>query len=85
MTDPRILACMRVADLPEPTLASLRGRCKVCGAQVWIARSSPPADLIYCVLCALDRMAETGESVEVQPPTRRQKADLERWRRRQRS
>ena len=82
---PRILACQRVADLPDPQLLSHRARCKRCDAQVWVARSSPAADLIFCMQCALDEMklqAETGEEIEVKPPTAKQRNDLARWRRR---
>lgn len=83
---PRILVCQRVADLPNPQLLSRRARCKRCEVQVWVARSSPAADLIFCMPCAMDEMElqkESGEEIEVKALTRKQLNDLvSRWRRR---
>lgn len=86
MTRPHVLACTRLADLPDPGVPSFRGRCGRCGMQVWIALSSPSSGkLIWCVQCAFDEMDVQTEPIEIIPPTDEQMADLERWRRRRRS
>ena len=83
---PHVLACMRLSDMPDPPAASLKGRCKICGFQVWIALSSPRKDkLIYCTHCTFDEMKlqqESGEECEVLPPTAKQLKDVASWRRR---
>lgn len=83
MSGPYVLACTRLADMPDPGVPSLRGRCGRCGMKVWIALSSPSAGkLIWCVQCTFDEMAVQPE-IEIAPPTDKQMTDLERaWRRR---
>jgi hypothetical protein len=78
MSDLRVLACTRVADLPEPSVRSIRGRCARCEMQVWIALSSPSAgNKIWCMQCALDEM-EVQPEVYIDPPTPEQMRDLKR-------
>jgi len=82
MTGPHVLACMRVADMPDSGVASMRGRCGRCGMQVWIALSSPRAGkTIWCMQCTLDEAKVQTDPIEVVPPNRKQLNDLARWRR----
>ena len=87
--DQHILACARVADMPDPSTGSRLKHCKVCGFKVWVAFSSPyKGELIWCTHCALDEMklqVELGEEIEVLPPTAKQLKDLARWKRRESS
>jgi hypothetical protein len=46
------LVCMRVADMPIPSAASVIGRCDECDERIWIAHTSPRTDKRFCVACA---------------------------------
>jgi formylmethanofuran dehydrogenase subunit E len=72
MTDEdTVLVCRRVTDLPEPPVESELWDCAVCGEAVWVARSSPKAEHIYCLSCAADEIKN-----EVVSMTEEQLADV---------
>lgn len=71
-----VLACWRVADLPDPKVGSVRGHhCSRCGAEVWVMPANLSLGLrIHCRPCAFRRMAEAGDfTVETAAETRRRK------------
>jgi hypothetical protein len=83
VTDLDVLACVRVADMPEPRVPSRRGRCKRCGMKVWIAHSSPASAEVWCTHCVEDEIA-VRDDVEIAKPTVEQIAEVGRyWRRRE--
>jgi hypothetical protein len=71
------LVCMRQADLSTPPVKSRSDRCERCLKSVWVADSSPKADVIFCIHCALDT-AEPGDRVG--KLTERQIADIRKAR-----
>jgi hypothetical protein len=78
--DKSVLVCCRVADIDPPAISTVTS-CDACGKAVWCARSSPPADLIWCMQCAAAAAKAAGEAVMFEPPTKQQLKDLKNWRR----
>jgi hypothetical protein len=59
------LICRRVSEIPKPPVHSFRGvQCVLCGAEVWVAYSSPLSETIWCWPCAIPRL-EDDEDVEL--------------------
>lgn len=63
--DELILACWRVADLPDPKGGSVRGHlCTDCTAEVWVMpRNLAIPARILCRPCAAERAVSTGDLV----------------------
>lgn len=70
-----VLVCTRRRELRVQPVKSRLDRCKLCASPVWVSASSPKADEIWCVRCAMD-MAAPGDKVE--PLTERQIADIKK-------
>jgi hypothetical protein len=52
---PTVLVCVRVQDMPAPTVASDRLICSRCLAEVWRSKSGAWwMGTVYCVRCALE-------------------------------
>lgn len=80
---PHLVACVPVSKMGEPPVkASTKVLCKACGVECWIT----PATLEYvsvnaggyttmCVPCAELELAKSGHTLEVHPPTHRQKQE----------
>jgi hypothetical protein len=64
---------MRRSDLRVPPVKSRLGRCDFCLKTVWVSASSPKADEIWCLWCAVE-LAEPYQWVG--KPTERQIADI---------
>jgi hypothetical protein len=64
---PRLLICMRVAEhTPRVPVRKRNGCCEICGAAVWISRTSPRTTLYRCMKCARDTLPP---DVKVEPFT----------------
>jgi hypothetical protein len=81
----RILLCMAISAMPEPPVPARKCRCDLCGAAVWVARSSPRNVQRLCLRCLelehgpLDKIAD-----RVAPLNDAQVAEvLAYWKRRQ--
>jgi hypothetical protein len=66
---------MRVSEFPDPGGPSDTAKCKECGMDVWVGKSSPPADQYICVHCWADL---AGPDDELLPPTPEQLEMLKR-------
>jgi hypothetical protein len=71
----RVLVCNRLSDMATPHVKSRSTHCDLCGAQVWVARSSPPVDHLWCTRCAAKEMG-TDERDAVAPITEEQIEDV---------
>ena len=78
--DERIMCCLRIADW-EPNLQSVVDHCQTCGAAIWVALSSPRRIARkLCMQCGAREFAGQDD-VKVEPPTKRQLADIRKARR----
>lgn len=70
------MACMRVEDW-EPKVQSVVDRCVSCDAAIWVALSSP-RNIAHriCMQCFFRDYASEIDTID--PPTKRQLADLKR-------
>jgi hypothetical protein len=80
MTDRNILVCYRVADL-DPHVESRVEDCDRCTSNVWVALSSPQADLIFCHQCAFEVFGPTPEPHKKVRITVEQVTDIMRYHR----
>lgn len=76
MNQPTVLLCSRLANMPTPYVKSSTAFCGLCGSQVWVAQSSPPADQIWCRQCAAQ---ELKEDAEFEPLTEDQVRDIDAY------
>ena len=81
MSEQTVLVCRRIADQPEPPVKSKVAHCDKCGERVWVAASSPKADLCWCVQCTIPTIA-LDPNVEARGLTPAQIADIEAYRKR---
>jgi hypothetical protein len=73
------LVCLRCEDVLSPPVQSQPGFCDLCGADVWVAVSSPHADAIWCWQCAGEEIRKSeraGDKTTIARPTPVQLADL---------
>ncbi len=58
MNENTVIVAMRVEDAVSVVRGSARGRCDLCGAEVWVAPSSIRTDIprVWCLPCALERI-----------------------------
>ena len=74
-----VLICERIDR--HPHVPSREGTCDKCGHPIWIAKSSPKADLNWCVECTVPAIAFDPD-VQVRDLTLAQIADIEAYRKR---
>jgi hypothetical protein len=74
-----VLVCQRVCDLATPQVQSRIASCALCGTQVWVSNSSPPAEQIWCCQCMAKELSEDDE---FEPPTEDQWLDVDEYIRR---
>jgi len=56
------LACFRTADVAVSRVPSMKARCDGCGAQIWIALSSPhDGRRVICLQCAIEEIKAAGD------------------------
>lgn len=73
-----ILVCLRTADLVRPHAPSSEGQCSMCGASIWVAKSSPEAMIEMCLPCASPYVLDKDAKIE--PITQKQIDDVVRYR-----
>jgi hypothetical protein len=45
------VVCHRIADMPEPKVASVRRKCAHCHARIWVAKGAPAGPPKLCLAC----------------------------------
>jgi hypothetical protein len=76
MSEESVLVCSPCND-NEPKVQSFVDACSKCGCAVWRAFSSPEADIVLCMACAIPLMEQEGG--KLQPPTKEQIEELKWW------
>jgi hypothetical protein len=62
VTEADVLLCFRVADSPVPSTRSFTDACRMCGAAIWVAYSSPPVGKRLCMQCGMPLLAKDKDA-----------------------
>jgi hypothetical protein len=82
MAAERILVCMPLSMMPNPPVPARKRHCDLCGAPIWVARTSPRGVARHCMPCVRDLIGSATE-VKVAPLSEAQVAEVRAYFKRQ--
>ena len=71
MTEDAVVICLRVAELPRPSVNSQQMLCTECQETVWVSQTSPSWARVVCSVCA-PKIVDPVESYSVMTPLQRE-------------